>query len=239
MRFDFITIFPKMFDSYLSESILKRAQKKGLLSFQAHDLRKWTLNKHKKVDDKPYGGGPGMIMMIEPIFRALKALRSWGAKKQKTTRVIILSAKGKQFTSADAVRLSKKFKRIVFICGRYEGVDERVTKYLAHEEFSIGPYVVTGGELPAMIMADAISRQIPGVLGKAESLAEESYSSAPSIHYSTTSLIHYSTDQKEYPQYTRPEIFKPKADVSWRVPKILLSGDHKKISAWRKKMAKG
>lgn len=230
MRFDFITIFPKMFDSYLNESILKRAQKKGLLSFQAHDLRKWTLDKHKKVDDRPYGGGPGMIMMIEPIFRTLKSLHAWGPQKNKTTRVVLLSAKGKQFTSTDAVRLSKKYQRIVFICGRYEGVDERVARHLTDEEFSIGPYVVTGGELPAMIMTDAVSRQIPDVLGAAESLTEESYS--------TTPLLHYSTGQKEYPQYTRPENFSPKKGAAWRVPKILLSGNHKKIAAWRKKKMK-
>lgn len=230
MRFDFITIFPKMFGCYLGESILKRAQKKRLVSFRVHDLRKWTTDKHKTVDDTPYGGGPGMVMKVEPIYRALKSLR---AKASKKTRVILLSAKGKQFTQRDAVRLAK-YKRLVFICGRYEGVDERVAKHLADEEISVGPYVLTGGELPAMVIADAVSRQIPGVLGKAESLLEESYSK-------TTQTTHYSlptTHHKEYPHYTRPEIFSPKKGVKWRVPKILLSGDHKKITEWRGKQSK-
>lgn len=223
-HFDFITIFPKMFDSYLNESILKRAQEKKLISFSAHDLRQWTTDKHHTVDDKPYSGGPGMIMKVEPIYRALEALEVFD---QKSTRVILLSAKGKQFSHGDAVRLAKKYKRLVFICGRYEGIDERVAEYLVDEELSIGPYVLTGGELPAMVIADAVSRHIPGVLGKADSLLEESYSDL------TDSKI--ANQSKEYPQYTRPEVFSPKKGVNWSVPEELLSGDPKKVKAWRAK----
>ncbi len=230
MRFDFITIFPEMFDSYLNESILKRATEKKLVSFEAHDLRKWSTDKHKTVDDSPYGGGAGMVMKVEPIYNALKdikieKLRNRKTEKQKNrgTRVILLSAKGKQFTQKDAIRLAKNYNQIIFICGRYEGVDERVAKYLVDEEISTGPYVLTGGELPAMTIADAISRNIPGVLGKEESLEDES---------------HGTPGKKAHPQYTRPEIFKTKNGEEWEVPKILLSGDHKKIEEWRMKNSK-
>lgn len=212
ITFDIISIFPQMFSSYFAESILKRAQEKKLLRVRTHDLRKWSLDKHHKVDDKPYGGGPGMVMAVEPFFRALKTL-----KRKKSDRVILLSAKGAAFTQADAKRLAT-YKRIVLLCGRYEGVDERVAEHLADEEISIGNYVLTGGELPAMVIADAVSRHIPGVLGAEESLADESHD-----HEGVT----------EYPHYTRPELFSPKRGVQWDVPNELLSGDHKKIAEWR------
>lgn len=218
MKINFLTIFPKMFDSYLHESILKRAQAKKLVSFNVLDLRDFATDKHKTTDDKPYGGGPGMVMKVEPIYKALKTI-----KKDKKTRVILLSAKGKTFTQKEAKRLSK-YKNLVLICGRYEGVDERVAKYLVDEEISIGNYVLTGGELPAMVVADTITRLIPGVI-KAESLAEESYSE---IGNRKSQIAN-----QEYPQYTRPEEF-----MKWKVPEILLSGDHKKINDWRKKMMK-
>lgn len=207
MKFDVLTIFPEMFSGYFGESIIKRAQKKRLLNIRVHDLRRWATDKHRKVDDKPYGGGPGMVFKVEPIYRAIKILKHKSIK----TRIILTSARGKQFTAADARRLAK-YKHLVIICGRYEGVDERVAKYLADEEFSIGPYVLTGGELPAMVMIDTIARQIPGVLGKQESLEDS---------------------RGSFSSYTRPEVFK-----KWRVPKVLLSGDHKKIIEWRKKHAK-
>ena len=203
MKFDILTIFPEMFSGYFGESIIKRGQEKKLLDIRVHDLRKWATDKHRKVDDKPYGGGPGMVFKVEPIYRAIKALKHKNIK----ARVILTSARGKQFTAADARRLAK-YKRVVIICGRYEGVDERVAEHLVDEEISIGPYVLTGGELPAMVMIDSISRQVPGVLGKQESLEESRGGNASA--------------------YTRPEIFQ-----KWRVPKILLSGDPKKISAWR------
>lgn len=208
MRFDFLTIFPDVFSSYLNESILKRAQAKKKVSFYFHDLRKFATDKHRTVDDRPYGGGVGMVMKVEPIYKALKALPK--AKR----RVLLMSAKGKTFTQADAKRLSK-YKNIAIICPRYEGVDERVIDYV-DEEVSIGNFVLTGGELPAMMIADAITRLLPGVLGKDESSYDESHSEPGVL---------------EYPQYTRPEVFMKK-----RVPKELMSGDHKAIAVWRAKM---
>lgn len=211
IRFDFLTIFPDIFNSYLNESILKRAQKNKKVSFHFHDLRDFTSDKHRTVDDRPYGGGVGMVMKVEPIYKALKALPKIGKR-----RVLLMSAKGKTLTQADAKRLSK-YSQLAIICPRYEGVDERVLDYV-DEEVSVGNYVLTGGELPAMIVADAVTRLLPGVLGKDESSVDESHSQ-PGVH--------------EYPQYTRPEVFRKK-----RVPKELLSGNHKGIAAWRAKMKK-
>ena len=220
MRFDVLTIFPSMFDGYFKESIIKRAIERGVLSVGVHDLRDWAADKHHRVDDKPYGGGPGMVMKVEPFHRALKDLTAVGAKR---TRVVLMSAKGKTFGHKDAVRLAK-YDRLVLLCGRYEGVDERVAAHLADEELSIGGYVLTGGELPAMVVIDAVSRHVPGVLGKKASLAEESHSQE---------------GVTEYPHYTRPEVYAPKKGAAWKVPKELLSGDHAKVAAWRKKKTKG
>ncbi len=220
VRFDVLTIFPGMFEGYFTESIIKRARERGLLDVRVHDLRDWTTDKHHKVDDKPYGGGPGMVMKVEPFYRALKALKAYRPKPEARSpklRVILLSAKGKRFTHKDAVRLSK-YERLVLLCGRYEGVDERVARHLAGEEISIGDFVLTGGELPAMTVIDAVSRHVPGVLGKAASLAEES---------------HAEEGVTEYPQYTRPETFSPAKRVSWKVPATLVSGDHAKVADWR------
>lgn len=226
MKFNILTIFPEMFASYFNESILGRAQEKKLIKFNILNIRDFTTDKHRKTDDSPFGGGPGMVMKVEPIFSAMKTL------KKSKTRIILLSAKGKTFDAKEAKRLSK-YKDLTFICGRYEGVDERVAKYLADEELSIGSYVLTGGELPAMVIVDAVSRFVPGVLGKKESLEEESFSFKSKeklgIGHSDLGI------QKEYPQYTRPEVFSPKKGVKWAVPKILLSGDHKKIKEWREK----
>lgn len=229
MQFDIITIFPKIFDCYFNESIIKRARKKGLVEIDVHNLRNFTTDKHKTVDDKPYGGGPGMVLKVEPIFRAVQAIKKI-RNKPKTqnpkpkTRVILFSAKGKMFTQKEARRLAK-YDQLIMICGRYEGVDERVAKYIADEELSVGNYVLTGGEIPAMIVVDVVSRLLPGVLGKAESLKEESFGLR-----STTNHQLPTTNYLEYPQYTRPENFR-----GWKVPKVLLSGDHKKIEEWRKK----
>jgi len=206
MRFDLLTIFPGVFSAYLNESILKRAQRSKKVSFHTHDLRDFTTDKHRSVDDRPYGGGVGMVMKVEPIYNALKALPN-----NSKRRVLLMSAKGKTFTQADAKRLSS-YKQIVIVCPRYEGVDERVMDYV-DEEVSIGNYVLTGGELPAMVVVDAITRLLPGVLGKDESSVDESHSEPGVL---------------EYPQYTRPEVFKRKP-----VPKELLGGNHKKIALWR------
>lgn len=245
MRFDILTIFPGMFAGYLDESIIKRGRERGLLDIRVHDLRRWAEGKHRKVDDRPFGGGPGMVMAVGPFFRALKSLRaltvvgparnslaravpeaSAGGRRHpgstSRTRIILLSAKGKTFTHKEAIRLAK-YDRLVLLCGRYEGVDERVAAQLADEELSIGNYVLTGGELPALVVVDAVSRHIPGVLGKAASLEQES---------------HIEEGVTEYPQYTRPEIFAPKRGEKWKVPPILLSGDHKKIAEWRQKKRK-
>lgn len=211
MKFDIVTIFPNIFDSYFNESILKRAQKKGLIEIKTHNLRDHTEDKHKTVDDKPFGGGAGMVMKVEPIYKAVEAI-----EKKKKNKIILLSAKGKKFNQKMARQLAK-LDQLVFICGRYEGVDERVAKKIADMEVSIGDYVLTGGELPAMVIIDAVARLLPGVIKK-ESLEEESHSK---------------NGELEYPQYTRPENF-----IGWKVPKVLLSGHHKKIEEWRKSKLK-
>ncbi len=229
MKFDIVTIFPKIFDSYFSESILKKAKEKNILEIRIHNLRDYTFDKHKKVDDTPYGGGAGMVMQVGPIYEAVKYLKSLKQTKNEKNRTILFSAKGKRYTQADAKRLAN-FDRLIFICGRYEGVDERVAEFVADEEISIGDFVLTGGEIPAMLLVDSISRLIPGVLGNPESLKEESFSMADNK---------FSKEIKdfekicEYPQYTKPEIF-----LDWKVPQILLSGNHKEIEKWRKEKSK-
>ncbi len=223
MKFDIITIFPDLFSGFLSESLLARAQKKKLLTIKTHNLRQWTNDKHKTVDDRPYGGGAGMLLKPEPIFKAVESLKF--KVKSKKARVILLSAKGKTFTQKDARRLAK-YEQLIFICGRYEGVDERVAKYIADEEISIGNYVLFGGEVASMVIIEAVSRLIPGVVQKEESIKNESFSDKEA-------------KEKEHPQYTRPEAVKLKVKSGklkvLRVPEVLLSGNHKKIQEWRKK----
>lgn len=223
LRIDILTLFPEMVEPYLHGSILGRGEKAGALDLRTHQLRTWTHDAHKTVDDKPFGGGPGMVMKVAPFHEALVALKLRKKDGTKTpaakkARVILTSAKGKTFTQAEARRLAK-YDRLVFLCGRYEGVDERVAEHLADEELSIGGYVLTGGELPALVMADAVARLRPGVLGKAESLAMESHTEEGVL---------------EYPQYTRPEEYAVAKKKAWRVPKILLSGNHKLIEEWRR-----
>ena len=221
MKFHLITIFPGIFDSYLNESILKRAQNKKAAVFKVHNLRDWTSDKHKTVDDTPYGGGAGMLMKIEPLYKALEAIKKSSKKTDpKKRKIILTSASGKKWTQALAQKYAK-LDEIVFICGRYEGVDARIKKFI-DEEISVGDYVLTGGELPAMTMIDSITRLLPGVLGNEMSIVEESHSEAGLL---------------EYAQYTRPEVFTAK-DKKYAVPKVLLSGDHKKIQEWRRKSMK-
>jgi tRNA (guanine37-N1)-methyltransferase len=218
MHFDILSIFPESFESYFGVSILKRAKDDGLINISLHDLRAFTHDKHHKVDDTPYGGGAGMVMKAEPFFEAVESISSQQLadnNKQKT-RVILFSAKGKVFTQADAKRLSE-YDRLILLCGRYEGVDERVAEHLIDEEISIGEYVLTGGELPAMIVVDAVARLLPGVLGNSESSVDESHSEEGVL---------------EYPQYTKPEEFR-----GWKVPEILLSGHHADIEKWRKEQS--
>jgi tRNA (guanine37-N1)-methyltransferase len=216
MTFHIITIFPEMFRSYVDESILARAQKKKLINIKLYNPRDFTKDKHRSVDDKPYGGGPGMVMQAEPILRAVEKARG----RKKNVKVIMFSPSGKQFTNVYAKTLSKKYKDVILIAGRYEGIDSRVKKALRAEEVSVGPYVLTGGEVPAMVVVDATARQIPGVLGHAESLEEKRVASSE--------------------MYTRPETIKHKGK-NYKVPKVLLSGDHnhKKIEEWREKIKNG
>ena len=208
MRFDIVTIFPRIFDSYLKESFLKRAQKKGLVEIAAHNLRDFAADKHHKVDDRPFGGGPGMVLKVDSIFKAVQAIKKKKVKGKE--RVILFSVRGKKLDAKTAQRLAR-YKRLVLICGRYEGVDERVAEHIADEEISIGEYVLSGGELPALILMESVCRFIPGFLGKQESLEEFKGS---------------------YPAYTRPEVFVA-GKKKWAVPKILLSGNHKEIEKWR------
>lgn len=227
MKFHIITIFPEIFESYFNESIIKRARQSNLIDIKIHNLRDYTKDKHKKVDDTPYGGGAGMVMQVQPIYDCVKAI------KAKKSRVILFSAKGKKYTQADAKRLAK-YENLILICGRYEGVDERVAKHIADEEISIGDYVLTGGEIPAMVLTDSISRLIPGVLGNPESLKEESFENSKLKTQNVKHKMQSNSASLEYPQYTRPETFSAEGKA-WKVPKVLLSGNHKKIEEWRKK----
>ncbi len=218
MTFRIITIFPKIFDSYFSESIVKRARDKKTIDIKIYNLRDYAKDRHKTVDDTPYGGGAGMVLKIDPIYKCLGDIKSKKNLKYKTqntkqTRIILFSAKGKKYTQADAVRLAK-YENLILVCGRYEGVDERVAKYLADEEISMGDYVLTGGEIPAMTVVDSVTRVIPGVLGNKESAEFESFSEKNYL---------------EYPQYTKPADFR-----GWKVPEVLLGGNHREIEKWRK-----
>jgi tRNA (guanine37-N1)-methyltransferase len=212
ITFDIITIFPGIFSSYMDESFIKKAREKKMIKVNIHDLRKFTKDRYKSVDDRPYGGGLGMVLKIEPIFRALKSI-----KKRKGAKVILFTPRGKKFSQQTAHKFSKN-SQLIFICGRYEGVDERVAKKLADMELSIGDYDLMGGELPAMVVIESVARLLPGLLGKPEFLKER---------------VTKTGGFMEYPQYTRPEIFSPKKGVNWRVPKLFLSGNHKNIEEWR------
>jgi len=224
VKFDIITIFPEIFGSYFKESIIKRAIKKSLISVNIHNLRDFSKESHRAVDDKPYGGGRGMVLKIESVYRAVKFLKKQKAKsKNKKTKVILFSPRGKKFNQKTAHQFSK-LDQLILICGRYEGVDERVAKYIADSNISIGDFVLMGGELPALMLIETVSRLIPGVIGKSEEMIKERITKEKGFI--------------EYPQYTRPDVFFPEKNVCWRVPKILLSGHHKKIKEWQKKHRK-
>ena len=218
MQIDVITIFPEMFPPVVGSSILQRAQDQGLMRIAIHNLRDYTHDKRRTVDDRPYGGGPGMVMKPEPIFEAVEAIEAHhhrnGRRAAESCQVILMAAPGAPLTQAVARELSH-LEHLVVICGRYEGVDERV-RQLAHREISIGDYVLTGGELPAMVLIDSVTRLIPGVLGHEQSTVEESFSDG---------LL-------EYPQYTRPPSFR-----GIEVPDVLRSGNHEQVAAWRKRHA--
>ncbi len=222
-RFHVITIFPGIFDSYLNESIFRRAIENKIISVKTHDLRNFSDARYgikakkgflpfAQVDDRPFGGGPGMVLKVEPIWRAVEEIRSKAKVKRSKVRTILFSTRGKRLDAKISRRLTN-YDELIFICGRYEGVDERVAEYVADEEISIGDYVLSGGEIPAMVVMESVSRFLPGFLGKKESLEETNGS---------------------FPTYTRPEVFSPKKGKKWAVPKTLLSGDHKKIEEWRR-----
>lgn len=211
MHFHLISIFPRSFDSYLNESLIKRGVAKKLIKVSVYDIRDNAGNKHNKVDDRPYGGGPGMVLQALPVVKTVeKILKRIGKQKYK---ILITSPGGKEFTNKLAKTYSAKFNHLIIICGRYEGIDVRIKKILKAEEITIGPYVLTGGELPAMVLVDSVSRQVPGFLGKSESL-EEGRSASSEL-------------------YTRPEVLVYKGK-KYPVPKVLLTGDHAKIEDWRK-----
>lgn len=221
MQIDILTLFPKMFEGPFSDSIIKRAQTKGYADIKAHDLRNWTTDNYKTVDDRMFGGGVGMLMKVDVIDRAVKDLKS--QNPDLNTRVILLDARGKVFNQKKANQLSK-FDRLIFIAGHYEGVDYRVHEKIADEVISIGDYILTGGEIPAMAVIDATVRQIPGVLVKPEAIAHESFSKQ--LAASDNELL------LEAPQYTRPEKY-----LEWEVPKVLMSGNHKEIQKWQQEQS--
>lgn len=215
MRFDILTIFPDIFKSYLKESIIKRAIEQKLLTIKTHDIRKFAKNKHKRVDDTPFGGGAGMLMSPQPLYDCIQSV-----KKRNKGPVIYLSPKGKLLKQPLVEKLSKKYTEMIIICGRYEGIDQRIIDLCVDLEISIGDYILTGGELGAMVVIDSLSRLIPGTLGKEESHLEDSFSKSLNR-------------KKEYPHYTRPPVFQ-----GLEVPEVLLSGNHAKINAWRKSKLK-
>lgn len=225
--FHIITIFPEAFDSYLKTSILGRAQKNKFIKVNLINLRDFSTDKHKTVDDRPYGGGAGMVLMAEPILRAYSAVKR--QKKRLKTKTIVFSAKGKEFNQKMAYEWARKYDELIFISGRYEGVDERIRLALKAEEISVGRYVLTDGDLAAMVVISAVSRLIPGVI-KFESLKEESHWNLLIKREAKT----LGGRGLEYPHFTRPEVLVYKGR-KYRVPKILLSGDHQKIKAWRLK----
>lgn len=220
MIFDVVTIFPHLLDSYMQDSILAREIKKGTVKIRFHDIRKYSKDKHRKVDDTPYGGGAGMVMTAQPIFDCIRAVK----RKNPRAPVIYLSPKGKLLTHAIAKKLARAGGRrhggLILLCGRYEGIDERIRKLCVDEEISIGEYVLTGGELAALVLIDAVTRLLPKALGNKNSALEDSFSEALD-------------GKKEYPHYTKPRVFR-----GLTVPAVLLTGDHARISAWRKKKLK-
>ncbi len=238
MRFHIITIFPEIFDSYFNESILRRAQEKNKIDIKIYNLRDYAdqNDSRRTVDNTPYGGGPGMVMMVEPIFKCVEEIKRKSKKRKIKSKILILltSAKGNLYTQQKAEKIKNNYTDVIIICGRYEGVDERVAKYIADEEISIGQYILTGGEIPAMIVVDSITRLLDGVLGNKESLVSETYNNKDE----TNADIEYGVLPPDkinfdYPVYTKPEEFN-----GWNVPEILLSGHHQKIKEWRARSMK-
>jgi len=221
MKFDILTIFPDIFASYINKGMIRIALEKKIIKIKSHFLRDFAVDKRGTVDDRPYGGGPGQVLMVEPVYKALKKIKSKVKSPKSKVKVVLLSAKGKTWNQ-DLAKKFAKLDQVIFICPRYEGHDERIRKFV-DEEIAIGNYVLTGGELGAMVIIDSVTRLLPGVLGEPDSLKEESHSLPGYL---------------EYPQYSRPEIFeykdKNKKTKKLKVPAVLLSGHHKNIENWRK-----
>jgi tRNA (guanine37-N1)-methyltransferase len=215
IEFDVVTIFPEFFKGPFDCGIIRRGREKGLVDIRVHDLRTFTADRHRTVDDRPFGGGEGMVLKPEPVFKAVEAVR-----KTDQAEVVVLSAAGRKFNQAEALRLSRA-DQIILVCGRYEGIDERVAEHLATAEISIGDFVVSGGEIAAAVVVDAVTRYIPGVVGKEESILRDSFSD-PSAEMQLL----------EHPHYTRPADFR-----GWRVPDVLISGDHGAVRKWRQQAA--
>ena len=213
MRFDVLTLFPEIFQGYLTQSILKLALDKGLVTLNLWNIRDWAKGKHKSVDDRPFGGGPGMVLMPEPVFDAVEAVQG---KTPDPGLLVMLTPSGERLTQAVVKELAE-YSRLLLLCGRYEGFDERIRLGLKPREISIGDFVCNGGEVPAMVLIDTVVRYVPGVLGDAESVKEESHSEAGRI---------------EYPQYTRPRVFR-----GMEVPEVLVSGNHQEVARWRREQS--
>ena len=223
MTIDIVTLFPKLFKGPFNDSIIKRGVEKEIITINIHNLRNWARGKHKQADDTPYGGGEGMVLKLEPVYRAVEELianyaKKKGEIKKKKSHVILTTPSGRQFNYRIASKLAN-LTHLIIVCGHYEGVDQRIFEFVADERLSIGDYILTGGEIPSMVIVDSISRLVPGVISKEESRKDESFS--------------YENGLLKYPQYTRPEEFE-----GIKVPEILLSGNHKEIENWRKEQAK-
>jgi tRNA (guanine37-N1)-methyltransferase len=247
MRFDLITIFPEFFAGPLQHGIVRRAREAGLIDVRAQDLREFTKDRHRTVDDRPFGGGEGMVMKPEPLFEAVESLLGHGvggvtepAARLSDMAIVLLSAAGKRFTQ-EAARRYAGLGRIIFICGRYEGVDERVAEHLATEEISVGDFVLSGGELPAMLVIDAVTRLLPGALGNEASSQNESFSAGRSLPTGAPlaeGAEHRAADDDgtevllDYPHYTRPAEFR-----GWAVPEVLIGGKHAEVAKWRRAAA--
>jgi tRNA (guanine37-N1)-methyltransferase len=210
IRFDVITIFPEFFKGPFDFGVIRRGRESGLIETRVHDLRDYTADRHRTVDDRPFGGGEGMVLKPEPIFKAVEEFRTGDAE------IVVLSAAGRRFNQAEALRLSKA-SQIILICGRYEGIDERVIEHLATVELSIGDYILSGGEIAAAVIVDAVARYVPGVVGKEGSILRDSFSDPEAL-----------TSTVEHPHYTRPADFR-----GWKVPEVLISGDHQAVRQWR------
>lgn len=215
IRFDVVTIFPDFFRGPFDFGIIRRGKEAGRVEIRVHDLRDFTSDRHRTVDDRPFGGGEGMVFKPEPVFKAVEAVR-----QSSQAEVVVLSAAGRKFNQAEALRLSKA-DQVILICGRYEGIDERVVEHLATAEISIGDFIVSGGEIAAAVLVDAVTRYVPGVVGKEESILRDSFSDPAA----DVQLV-------EHPHYTRPAEFR-----GWNVPEILISGDHQAVRAWRHEAA--